>query len=92
MAEMQVTKELALVPDPTVLVYGLLVGDIVPSAWKTWEALAWLAVWAVWWRCSRMAQVSCSCSDPQTAPLVFVWTTAMAEETQVCHRDPQQST
>lgn len=39
-----------------------------------------------------MAQASCSCSDPQRAPLVSVWPMAVAGETQVCCRDPQQST
>ncbi|XP_021516225.1 uncharacterized protein KIAA1614 homolog isoform X2 [Meriones unguiculatus] len=57
-------------------------GDTVLSVWKMWAAPASLAVWAVWWRCSQMAQVSCSCSDPQRAASVFVWTTAMAVEIQ----------
>lgn len=82
-------KKLAVLPNPTVTVFGLLVGQprpfpIVPSVWKMWVPLAWFVLWGAWWRCSQTARASCSCSDPQRAPLVSVWPMAVAVETQVC--------
>lgn len=49
---------------------------------------AWLAQWVAWWKCSPMAQASCSYSAPRRAHSASAWPQATVAGTQVYPSPP----